>query len=240
MFRRTWTWVALAAVLVVAGGVRWAVHVADQRMAQRLLTVDADVAGLDPVLRRFAVRRGRPLYQAHCAVCHGETMTGNPAIGAPDLTDHVWLYGKGSVFDIERTLLYGIRSTAPQARNVTDMPAFGLRGQLTPADINNVVQYLLLLNLRPYQAEAASEGKLVYERKANCGDCHGGDARGNADYGAPDLRANVWNSGGDPASLYRAIYFGEHHVMPGWLGPLSLVQIRELAVYVYAASHGGD
>jgi cytochrome c oxidase cbb3-type subunit 3 len=186
------------------------------------------------------VRQAQPLYRAHCAVCHGENMTGNAALGAPDLTDQVWLYGKGSVFDIERTLLYGIRSGAPQTRNVTDMPAFGARGLLTPADINNVVQFLLQLNNRPYQAEAANEGKQVYERKANCGDCHGADAHGNPDYGAPDLTVNVWNSGGDAPSLYRAIYSGEHHVMPGWIGTLSLAQIRELAVYVYVASHGGE
>ena len=239
MFRSTWTWVALLAVLVALGSVRWAQRAAEQRMAQRLLTASAEVSGLDPALRRFAVRQAQPLFRAHCAVCHGENMTGNVALGAPDLTDRVWLYGNGSVFDIERTLLYGIRSGAPQTRNVTDMPAFGARGQLTPADINNVVQFLLQLNRRPYQAEAASEGKQVYERKANCGDCHGADARGNPDYGAPDLTVNVWNSGGDAPSLYRAIYSGEHHVMPGWLGTLSLVQIRELAVYVYSASHGG-
>ncbi len=239
MFRSTWTWVALLAVLVTLGAVRWAEHAADERMAQRLLTVSAEVSGLDPALRRFAVRQAPPLYRAHCAVCHGETMTGNATLGAPDLTDRVWLYGTGSVFDIERTLLYGIRSSAPQTRNVTDMPAFGVRGLLTPADINNVVQFLLQLNKRPYQAEAADEGKQVYQRKANCGDCHGADAHGNPDYGAPDLTVNVWNSGSDAPSLYRAIYFGEHHVMPGWIGTLSLAQIRELAVYVFSVSHGG-
>lgn len=239
MFRSTWTWVALAAVLLAAASVHWAARSADQRVARQLLTEAADSAVLDPVLLRFAVRRAQPLYRARCAMCHGENMTGNPALGAPDLTDRVWLYGKGSVFDIERTLLYGIRSGAPQTRNVTDMPAFGVRGLLSPADINNAVQYLLQLNKRPYQADAASEGRQVYERKANCGDCHGADAHGNPDYGAPDLSVNVWNSGADPASLYRAIYFGQHRVMPGWLGTLSLEQIRELAMYIYSASHGG-
>ncbi len=30
-----------------------------------------------------------------CAACHGEDGTGNQAIGSPDLTDQVWLYGGG-------------------------------------------------------------------------------------------------------------------------------------------------
>ena len=239
MFRSTWTWVALAAVVLAAACVHWAVRAADQRMVQRLLTASADEAVRDPALLRFAVNRAQPLYAAHCAACHGENMTGNPALGAPDLTDRVWLYGKGSAFDIERTLLYGVRSGAPQTRNVTDMPAFGVRGLLSSADISNAVQYLLQLNKRPYRAEAAGEGRQVYERKGNCGDCHGADAHGNPDYGAPDLTLNVWNSGADAASLYRAIYSGEHHVMPGWIGTLTLAQIRELAMYVYGASHGG-
>ena len=51
----------------------------------------------------------------------------------------------------------------------------------------------------------------------------------------PDLTRNVWNSGSSSDDLYRAIYFGEHRVMPGWRGVLSLEQIRALAVYVYWA-----
>jgi cytochrome c oxidase cbb3-type subunit 3 len=237
MSRSIWIGSALGVLLIAVGATFWLQRAAAQRTAQRLLAGDADVVAQDPDLRAFALRTARPLYAKHCAGCHGTQLTGNPALGAPNLTDHVWLFGNGSVFSIERTLLYGIRSGAGQTRNVTDMPAFGVRGMLTATDINNVVQYLLRLNLRPYQTDAADEGRLVYGRKANCGDCHGGDARGNPDYGAPDLTVNVWNNGDDAASLYRAIYFGQHHIMPGWIDTLSLVQIRALAVYVYDASH---
>jgi hypothetical protein len=47
----------------------------------------------------------------------------------------------------------------------------------------------------------------------------------------------VWNSGSSAEDLYRAIYFGEHRVMPAWRGVLPLEQIRALAVYVYWVSH---
>ncbi len=130
----------------------------------------------------------------------------------PNLTDKVWLFEKGDVFDIERTILYGIRSGASKARNVTDMPAFGATGRLSAGEIRNLVQYVDQLSGRPHQAQAASEGRTLYldAAKGNCGDCHGFNGRGNSYYGAPDLTKNVWNSGGGDQALYDAIYYGEH------------------------------
>ncbi len=186
---------------------------------------------------RFASAQARPLYLEHCAACHGADLHGNPALGAPNLTDAVWLYGDGSIFNIERTLLYGIRSGEDKAHNESEMPAFGLRGQLSDTQITNLVQYLLQISGRPYQAQAANDGRAVYVGAGNCGDCHGSDGRGNPDYGSPDLTLNVWNSGGDPQALYAAIYSGQHRIMPAWYRTLSLEQIRALATYVYATSH---
>lgn len=36
---------------------------------------------------------GAELYADNCASCHGEEARGEPALGAPDLTDAIWLYG---------------------------------------------------------------------------------------------------------------------------------------------------
>jgi cytochrome c oxidase cbb3-type subunit 3 len=38
-------------------------------------------------------RRGSALFQTNCAVCHGPAATGNRSLGAPNLTDPIWLYG---------------------------------------------------------------------------------------------------------------------------------------------------
>jgi len=206
-------------------------------MEQRLITTLPDQVVADPQLVRFAIAEARPLYSRHCAACHGTDMRGTPALGAPNLADSTWLYGSGSVYDIERTLLYGVRSGRSKSHNITDMPAFGLTGRLSDGDIRSVVQYVLQLSGDNYDPAAANEGRRVFYGNANCADCHGQDARGDSGYGAPDLTRNVWNSGNSPDDLYRAIYFGEHRVMPGWRGVLSLVEIRALAVYVYRASH---
>ncbi len=228
-----------AVIAIIGAGLLWTSHLRRDRLQVRLLATDADAVAHDHELVDFATGQAIPLYKANCAVCHGADMTGNAALGAPNLKDGVWLYGSGSIFDIERTLLYGIRSGQGKAHNISEMPAFGSAGMLAPAQIRDVVQYVLQLSHRPYRADAATEGRAVFFGVANCPDCHGADGRGNPDYGAPDLTANVWNSGADPQALYDAVYFGQHHIMPGWIGTLSLWQIRALAVYVYSVSHSG-
>jgi cytochrome c oxidase cbb3-type subunit 3 len=54
---------------------------------------------------------GQPLF-ATCAACHGADGKGNPALGAPNLTDKVWLHG-GSVADIEKTIGEGRQGHMP-------------------------------------------------------------------------------------------------------------------------------
>ena len=224
-------------VVVVAGGIAYAHEVRHERWRERLVsTLPGDVVE-DPALVAFASSEAVPVYAKHCAACHGADMRGSTEIGAPSLADNVWLYGDGGVFEIERTILYGIRTGNSKSRSVTDMPAFGQRGVLSEADIRSVVQYVLKLSGRQYQVEAANEGRRVYTGNANCGDCHAGDARGDTYYGAPNLTANVWNSGGTPDDLYKAIYFGQHHTMQAWFPTLSLFEIRALAVYLFAVSH---
>ena len=207
------------------------------RMEDRLLAVLPNDAASDPALVSFAADEAAPIYAKHCASCHGADMRGRTDLGAPNLVDAVSLYGRGDVFDIERSVLYGIRAGNSKGRDVSSMPAFGLTGVLSSGQIESVVEYVLQLSGRTYQAAAASDGRAVFAGAGGCFDCHGPDGRGNPDYGAPDLTANVWNSGGDRQALFKALYYGQRHVMPAWRDTLSLVQIRALAVYLYAASH---
>jgi cytochrome c oxidase cbb3-type subunit 3 len=61
----------------------------------------------DPVKVAF----GMPLFGA-CAACHGADAHGNPALGAPNLTDKVWLYG-GSAETVMETIRKGRNNTMP-------------------------------------------------------------------------------------------------------------------------------
>jgi cytochrome c oxidase cbb3-type subunit 3 len=61
----------------------------------------------DPVKVAF----GKPKFGA-CAACHGAEAHGNPALGAPNLTDKVWLYG-GSAETVMETIRKGRDNTMP-------------------------------------------------------------------------------------------------------------------------------
>jgi len=219
-------------LIAVGGYVAWRVHRA--QLGARLLAAMPDDVDKHADLVRYADAEAKPLFAKNCSGCHGLDLKGR-GVGAPDLTDSIWLYGSG-VFHIERTITYGVRSGQKKANDITEMPAFGQRGQLSDTDIKNVVQYLLQLNHRPYNDQAAFLGKQAYETKGQCFDCHAGDAKGIIDYGAPDLTANVWDFGGSPQDLYDSIYYGRHGIMPAWIGKLTPEQIRALAVYVDTAS----
>ncbi|MEO8037338.1 MAG: cytochrome-c oxidase, cbb3-type subunit III [Betaproteobacteria bacterium] len=45
--------------------------------------------------------KGKEVFAQNCAACHGPEGKGNPALGAPNLTDRTWLYGGGESTIIE-------------------------------------------------------------------------------------------------------------------------------------------
>lgn len=56
--------------------------------------------------------RGKALFEGTCVACHGPDAKGNPALGAPNLTDSVWLYG-GSENVIIETITKGRNGQMP-------------------------------------------------------------------------------------------------------------------------------
>lgn len=56
--------------------------------------------------------KGKAKFEIFCVACHGPTGTGNPALGAPNLTDDVWLYG-GSITRISQSIAKGRNGKMP-------------------------------------------------------------------------------------------------------------------------------
>lgn len=52
-----------------------------------------------------------------CAACHGTDGKGNPALGAPDLTDRYWLFG-GSRADVTETVMNGRSGVMPAWKDI--------------------------------------------------------------------------------------------------------------------------
>jgi cytochrome c oxidase cbb3-type subunit 3 len=84
---------------------------------------------------------GKPLFTT-CAACHGEQGKGNPALGAPNLTDHIWLHG-GKFEDIVRTIGGGRQG---------HMPAWSKR--LTEDQMRVLAAYVYHLS---HQGDAAAQ-----------------------------------------------------------------------------------
>lgn len=76
------------------------------------------------------VTEGATLFMDNCAACHGDDGAGNRDLGAPNLTDAIWLYG-GDPAAIEQTVRYARFGV---------MPNWGSR--LTDAEIQAVTAYV--------------------------------------------------------------------------------------------------
>lgn len=61
---------------------------------------------------RQVAAKGAAIFSANCAVCHGADGTGNELLGAPNLTDDIWLYG-GSQSKIIETVAKGRNGHMP-------------------------------------------------------------------------------------------------------------------------------
>ena len=63
------------------------------------------------------VARGKEIFAQTCAACHGPEGKGNPALGAPNLTDKTWLHGSGEA-TISETISKGRTSVMPAHKNL--------------------------------------------------------------------------------------------------------------------------
>lgn len=87
----------------------------DAKMAGDIAHYVRSLSGLaaDPV----RVFRGKREFGNYCVACHGVDAKGNPALGAPNLSDDIWLYGSSEA-SITRTILEGRDNRMPAHREL--------------------------------------------------------------------------------------------------------------------------
>ncbi|WP_294035709.1 cytochrome-c oxidase, cbb3-type subunit III [uncultured Moraxella sp.] len=82
-------------------------------VAEYVLSISGNQNGyeLDPA----KVAQGKAIFEnpANCALCHGADAKGQIAMGAPNLTDDIWLYG-GDRATIETTIRHGRTGVMPE------------------------------------------------------------------------------------------------------------------------------
>jgi cytochrome c oxidase cbb3-type subunit 3 len=74
-----------------------------------LTTVEGRTPASDASSRGGAIFVGR----GGCYDCHGPDAHGDPGVGAPNLTDAIWLYGSGRPDEIFQTIAYGRAGVCP-------------------------------------------------------------------------------------------------------------------------------
>lgn len=183
----------------------------------------------DPVLMARARETGHTLFGSNCAPCHGLDAKGGP--GFPNLTTSSWLWG-GKPEDIFNTIRVGINS-AHKDTHVSQMPAFG-RDQMIPgSDIPKVAAFVYSLSnpaAKGLDAKDVESGKKIFAD--NCVACHGEDAKGNPEAGAPDLTDKFWIYGGNLETIDNTVWSGRQGHMPTWESRLSALERKILTLYL--------
>ncbi len=208
----------------------------DRRAEKAKALVGASLKEIEsnPALLEFARAMAKPAFGDNCAPCHGSGGAGAKGKGYPSLVDDAWLWG-GTLEDIHQTIKVGVRAENEETRS-TDMPAFGKDEILEPKQIKDVAGYVISLSGGKVEGADVAAGKEIFAE--NCTACHGEDAKGMQEVGAPNLTDKIWLYGGDAKTVMATITNSRKGLMPTWEGRLDPVTIKALAVYVHSFGGG--
>jgi cytochrome c oxidase cbb3-type subunit 3 len=197
--------------------------------ADKIRTESFSAIHSDPHLMEIVRQTGHTLFGNNCAACHGIDAKGGP--GFPNLTTSSWLWG-GKPDDIFNTIRVGINSAHPDT-HTSQMPAFGRDQMLPRADVLKAATFVYSLshpNAKELDPKMIEAGKAIFA--ANCVACHGNDAKGNLELGAPNLTDQFWIYGGDLETIDTTIWGGRQGHMPTWEGRLSELDRKILTLYL--------
>ncbi|MER9031203.1 cytochrome-c oxidase, cbb3-type subunit III [Mesorhizobium sp. M0674] len=185
----------------------------------------------DDTLREFAVAAGGAAFKLNCVQCHGSGAQGSK--GFPNLNDDDWLWG-GKADQIQQTITHGIRFASDPDTRLSEMPAFA--DIITADQIKQVSAYVASLSGAVVNQALVAPGAKVFAE--NCVACHGDNAKGNKELGAPDLTDAIWLYGSGEAAIAAQVTAPKHGVMPAWGARLGEIKVKELAVYIHSLGGG--
>ncbi|TPL94512.1 cytochrome-c oxidase, cbb3-type subunit III [Mesorhizobium sp. B2-3-11] len=182
-------------------------------------------------LREFAVAAGGAAFKVNCTQCHGSGAAGSK--GFPNLNDDDWLWG-GKPDQIQQTITHGIRFVPDADTRVSEMPAFA--EVLTAEQIAQVSTFVASLSGSVENSALIAPGAKVFAE--SCAACHGDNAKGNREVGAPDLTDAIWLYGSGESAIAAQVRAPRQGVMPAWGARLGETKVKELAVYIHSLGGG--
>ncbi len=185
----------------------------------------------DDQLRSVAVAAGGAAFKMNCVQCHGSGAEGSK--GFPNLNDDDWLWG-GTAEQIRQTVAHGIRFTKDGETRDSIMPPFA--DVLDGEQISQVSAFVASLSAPAKNVELVEPGKEAYAQ--NCAACHGDDAKGNKEMGAPNLTDAIWLYGSGEEAIAAQVRAPRAGVMPAWEVRLGDAAVKELAAFVYSLGGG--
>ncbi|MBB3236873.1 cytochrome-c oxidase, cbb3-type subunit III [Phyllobacterium endophyticum] len=184
----------------------------------------------DTDLMRTVREDGRTLFGDNCAACHGANARGNK--GFPNIADSPMLWGDDPQ-TVLQTVTAGINGADPNTR-VSQMLAFGRDGMLTQEQVSLLAGFVTSLSdpamVTDKNKEDIAKGKDLFV--TNCVACHGKDAKGLVESGAPNLTDQYWIYGGNRGDIYQTIFSGRQGHMPSWGARLTPAQIKIITLYL--------
>lgn len=184
----------------------------------------------DGDLMRTVREDGRPLFGDNCAACHGANARGNK--GFPNIAESPMLWGDDPQ-TVLQTVTAGINGADPNTR-VSQMLAFGRDGMLTQEQVSLLAGFVTSLSdpamVTDKNKEDITKGKDLFV--TNCVACHGKDAKGLVESGAPNLTDQYWIYGGSRGDIYQTIFSGRQGHMPSWGARLTPAQIKIITLYL--------
>lgn len=181
--------------------------------------------GIEQLVRDdAALALGQQLFAAHCASCHGENGEGRPGVTRLAAGPHNY-----------PITVESIRSTIANGRRGT-MPAMGqLLGEV---ELGQVVAYIRSLPSADPLSEDEKRGRQLFTE--HCARCHGDDARGKAELGAPSLADDYWQHGDSMMKIRLAVTRGVETQCPAHAGTLTAAEIDLLTAFVLGLVPGPD
>jgi cytochrome c oxidase cbb3-type subunit 3 len=216
--------VAVAGLSACGGGADKPV-VSEQQIAE-LRTKSAAFDGKDAqqlLADPAAVALGGELFQAHCASCHGADAS-DGTLYTPSLKQGVFDYGD-SVDAIRNTITNGRHSVMPQHGST-----------MGEVDIGSLVSYVQSISSGEKMDLFLTTAQKLYSE--SCVNCHGPDAHGNPEIGAPDLTDSYFQRGNSMMNIRMTITRGAESTCPAQTGILSGAEIELLTANVLSLRAG--